>query len=57
MAPNSQQEEQSLTPSPTQSKIQESQVAPLEESKPKTTKAKAVKPGVTQDNDQHYTIR
>ena len=57
MAPNSQKEEQSLTPSPTQSKTQESQVAPQEESKPKKTKAKATTPGVTQDSDSHYTIR
>ena len=57
MAPNSQKEEQSLTPSPTQSKTQESQAAPQEESKPKKTKAKTVKPGIPQDSDSHYTIR
>ena len=58
MAPNSQKEEQSLTPSPT-SKTQEPQVAPQEQSKPKQTKAKAkaITPGVTQDSDSHYTIR
>ena len=56
MAPNSQKEEQSLTPSPNQSKTQESQAAPQEAKVKAKPKAKA-QPGITQDSDSHYTIR
>ena len=57
MAPNSPKEEAQQTPSPNQSSTQESP-AVSQEVKPKAKpKAKAPAPGVTQDDDQHYTIR
>ena len=58
MAPNSPKEETQQTPSPNQSSTQESQAAPQEaKAKPKAKPKAKVEPGVTQDNDQHYTIR